>query len=292
MFARLLSAALLFTAAAPAQAPAADARMGWALQCKDWDKWDKPAPPFRVYGDTWYVGTCGIAAILVTGEDGDILIDGRPANAGDLVAANIRKLGFKLSDVKILLHTHEHSDHAGGLARLKQLTGAPLYASPHAATALEKGASNPQDPQFASHNTFPAVTVDKLLRGDAFVTLGDLTLKALATPGHTPGALTWQWRSCESDVCKTIVYADSLTPVSSESYRFSDHPAYLAAFRASLTKRAALRGDILLSPHPSASGMRDRLLKRDLTDPGACKAYSAGLRLRLDERLAKEADGG
>lgn len=116
--------------------------------------------------------------------------------------------------------------------------------------------------------------------------------RIFATPGHTPGALTWQWQSCEQrERCRTIVYSDSLSPVSRDDYRFSDHPAYLAAFRASLAKVAALDCDILLSPHPSASGMRERLLKGDFNDPDACKDYAAGIGKRLDERLAKEASG-
>ena len=80
-------------------------------------------------------------------------------------------------------------------------------------------------------------------------------LTAVATPGHTPGALTWHWGSCDGGVCRQIVYADSLTPVSRDNYRFSDHPAYLAAYRASIAKVAALDCDILLTPHPSASNM-------------------------------------
>jgi metallo-beta-lactamase class B len=220
-----------------------------------------------------------------------VLIDGGPPGAGDLIAENIRKLGFPLSDVKILLHTHEHHDHAGGLARLKQLTGAKLYAPPFAAKALAQGGPNPEDPQFELHNALPPVATDKVLPGNPLVTRGDLTLHGFATPGHTPGALSWQWRSCEGDVCKTIVYADSMTPVSGDTYRFSDHPAYLAQFRASLDKVAGLECDILLAPHPSASGMRDKLLAGSLAGPPLCKDYAAGLREKLDERVAKEAAG-
>ena len=266
-------------------------RSAWANACKDWDEWTKPGPPFRVFGNTYYVGTCGISSILIVGGKGDILIDGGPPGAGDPIAANIQKLGFSLSDVKILLHTHEHHDHAGGLARLKQLTGAKLYASPFAARALAQGGPNPEDPQFELHNALPPVATDKVLAGDPVVTRGDLTLHGVATPGHTPGALSWQWRSCEGAVCKTIVYADSLTPVSGDTYRFGDHPAYLAQFRGSLDKVAALDCDILLAPHPSAAGMRDKLLTGDLARAPRCKEYAGGLRQKLDERIAKEAAG-
>jgi metallo-beta-lactamase class B len=291
----MLCAALLLsaTAAAPAPPPpAADAQAQWTQECKDWDDWDKPGPPFRIWGNAYYVGTCGITAILITGDAGDILIDGGPANAGDLIAANIRKLGFRLSDVRVLLHSHEHSDHVGGLARLKQLTGARLYASPDGASALSRGTPNPADPQYSDHQTLPAVRVDKVLEGSTpTVTLGSLTLKGFATPGHTPGAMTWQWQSCDGDDCKTIVYADSLTPVSSDSYKFTEHSDVVAKFNTSLVRVASLKCDILLSPHPSASGMRDRLVRGSLLGTSACLEYANGLKQKLDARLAKELDG-
>jgi metallo-beta-lactamase class B len=124
------------------------------------------------------------------------------------------------------------------------------------------------------------------------VRLGDNVLIAAATPGHTPGALTWHWGSCQGGVCRQIVYADSLTPVSRDNYRFSDRPAYVAAFRQSLAKVAALDCDILLSPHPAASKMIDRMVGRlPLENRNACKDYAADLSKQLDERLAKEAAG-
>ncbi|HEU4650895.1 MAG TPA: MBL fold metallo-hydrolase, partial [Croceibacterium sp.] len=154
----LLAAACSGVSAQPT-APA-DNGSQWAERCKDWDDWDKPAPPFRIWGNTYYVGTCGISAILVTGTDGHVLIDGGPANAAPLIAANIEALGFKLSDVKILLHSHEHHDHVGGLAELQRLTGARLLASPAAAAALASGAPTAEDPQVGEHATFPAARVD------------------------------------------------------------------------------------------------------------------------------------
>ena len=122
------------------------------------------------------------------------------------------------------------------------------------------------------------------------VRLGNLMLTAMTTPGHTPGALSWRWVSCDGGVCRTIVYADSLSPVSSPRYRFSDHPAYLAAYRASIAKIAASPCEILLTPHPSASQMPERLAHgRPLFDADACKTYAAALTKQLDERIAKEA---
>jgi metallo-beta-lactamase class B len=119
--------------------------------------------------------------------------------------------------------------------------------------------------------------------------VGNTILIAIATPGHTPGALSWHWGSCQGGVCRQIVYADSLSPVSGPKYRFSDHPAYLAAYRASIAKVGALDCDILLTPHPSASGMVDRLGRAQIENPNACRDYAASLTKQLDDRLAKEA---
>ena len=137
---------------------------------------------------------------------------------------------------------------------------------------------------------FPPASVGRVIGDNGEVRLGNLMLTALATPGHTPGALSWRWVSCDGGVCRTIVYADSLTPVSRDDYRFSDHPSYLAAYRASIAKIAASPCEIVLTPHPSASGMRDRLaLGKPLLDADGCKAYAASVTKQLDERLAKEA---
>jgi len=271
-------------------APIQETGPAFAAACRDWDDWDKPAPPVGIFGNTYLVGTCGISAILITGSAGDILIDGGTEADADLIAANIRGLGFRLSDVKILLNSHEHTDHVGGIARLQQLTGAQLYASPAAARTFATGAAGAGDPQAGMQKPFPAARVDHVIVEGEEVRLGDLVLVPVATPGHTAGALTWHWGSCRGGLCRQIVYADSLTPVSRDNYRFSDHPEYLAAYRASIAKVAALDCDILLTPHPSASDLIKRLAgKVPLENPDACRDYAAGITKQLDERLAKEA---
>jgi metallo-beta-lactamase class B len=296
MFARKLAAlaalALCTPACASQPAPAAPDRAGqaaWAARCNDDDEWDKPGPPFHVFGNTWYVGTCAISSILVDSPEGAIVIDGGPIGGGKLIADNAKILGFELPHIKVLLHTHEHNDHAGGLAELQRLTGATLLASPAASPVLASGEPSKEDPQFDYHATFPAAKVGGTIADGEIVRSGEVALTALATPGHTAGALSWTWKSCEGDVCKTIVYADSLSPVSSDNYRFSDHPEYLAAFRGSIAKIAALDCDILLTPHPSASGMREKLMAGDLAGAPTCAAYASGLTKKLDDRLAKEA---
>ena len=272
------------------RAPIETAGPLFAYQCKDWDDYDKPAPPVRIFGNTYLVGTCGISSILITDPAGDILIDGGTEQDADLIAANVRSLGFQLSDIKYLLLSHEHYDHAGGLSKLQRMSGAQLIASPGEARVLDSGVAGAGDPQQGTSPAFPAVHVDRIIGDGEQVRVGNVVLAAAATPGHTPGALTWHWGSCQGGICRQIVYADSLTPVSGKDYRFSDHPEYLAAYRASIARVAALSCDILLTPHPSASDMVKRLGGQvPLENDNACRDYAAGLTKQLDERLAKEA---
>lgn len=272
------------------RAPIESAGPRWAAECGDSDDWNKPAPPVRIHANTYLVGTCGISSVLIVGTDGDVLIDGGTEQGADLIADNIRALGFRLQDVKFILNSHEHFDHVGGIARLQRLTGATVVTSAPAARVLRSGVASADDPQAGMSKPFPAVDVGRIVKDGDEVLLGNVMLTAMATPGHTPGALSWRWVSCDGGVCRTIVYADSLTPVSRDDYRFSDHPAYLAAYRASIAKIAASPCDILLTPHPSASHTRERLaLGKPLLDTDACKNYAAALTKQLDDRLAKEA---
>lgn len=265
--------------------PASD----WVARCTDWDDWDKAGPPYRIYGNSYYVGTCGISAILLTGDKGHILIDGATEAGADVIANNIRSLGFSLSDIKLLLQSHEHFDHVAGLARLQQLSGAQLLSSAAAAPVLASGVVSSADPQAGMHKPFPATRVDGLVTAGNVVKLGELSLVPIATPGHTPGALSWQWTSCEADNCQVLVYADSLSPVSSDSYRFSEHLSYLNAYRAGLKTLATLDCQILLTPHPSASNMRTRLQSSaGLADPQGCVIYAESVNQRLEQRLTKE----
>ena len=284
-----LLAALLGSGSAAAQEGAAPPASQWTAACEEWDDWDKPGPPFRIHGDTYYVGTCGIAAILVTSPDGHVLIDSGTEAGAEIVLANVERLGFDPHGIAVLLTSHEHFDHVGGAAQIQQRTGADLYASAPAATVLASGKASADDPQAGMHDPMAPARVSRVVAPGETLEVGPLRLTMIATPGHTPGASSWQWRACEEKDCRTIVYADSLSPVSADDYRFSDHAAYLAAFRAGLGDLAALDCDILLTPHPSASQMRDRLVGGDLTDPNACRAYAASIDARLDERLATEA---
>lgn len=258
-----------------------------AAACQGKDGWDDPAPPARLHGSTYYVGTCGITAVLVTSEQGHILIDGGTAAGAGLVAANVRQLGLDLRDIRWILSTHEHFDHAGGIAELRRLTGAKVAALAPAAAALRSGKPAADDPQLGGLAGIAPVAVDRILRDGDAVKLGPLTLVAQATPGHAPGSTSWLWRSCDVDGCQAIAYVDSVSAISDERYRYADHPAYVAAFRRSLDKIAGFPCDILITPHPSASGLFDRL-SDGLVSPDACRSYADRGRAGLAERLAQE----
>ncbi len=260
----------------------------WTDACEKWDNWNKPAPPFRVHGNSYHVGTCGISAILVTGDDGHVLIDAGTKVGARHVAENVAALGFDMQDVRLLLSSHEHHDHIGGLAELQRRSGAQVVSSQAAAPVLESGEAAPSDPQFGMNEAFEAVPVARIVADGEALRLGELSFTAIATPGHTSGALSWQWESCEASMCETIVYADSLSPVSRDDYRFSDHPERLAAYRTGLDSLAAVDCTLLLTPHPSASGMRDRLERGKLTTDFPCVQYADSIRARLDKRLAEE----
>jgi metallo-beta-lactamase class B len=274
------------------RAPIQTAGPRWALACKDSDDWNKAAPPVRIHANTYMVGTCGISSILITGTDGHVLIDGGTEEGADLIAANIRRLGFRAEDVRFILHSHEHFDHVGGIAKLQRMSGAALVASAAAAKVFATGAAGADDPQAGMHKPFAPANVGRVVRDGEEVRLGNIMLTAMATPGHTAGALSWRWVSCDGGVCRTIVYADSLSPISRDDYRFSEHPQYLAAYRAAIAKIAASPCEILVTPHPSASGMKERFaLGEPLLDTNACKTFAAERTKALDDRLAKEAAG-
>jgi metallo-beta-lactamase class B len=286
----MLALAAALIAAAPALAQASDGDPArFVTQCEGKEGWSDPAPPARIFANVYQVGTCGIVALLITSDRGHILIDGATDEAAEGIARNIAALGFRPRDVKVILNGHEHLDHAGGFARLKALTGARLLARAPARAALESGRASADDPQYGMSPAFPGAKVDGPTVDRQVVRVGPLALTAHATPGHTPGSTSWSWRSCSGGVCRDMVYGDSVSALSNARYRFSDRPAYVAAFRAGLARIASLKCDILITPHPSASNLFDRLAgKAALVDPGACAAYAKAAGERLDARLAKE----
>jgi metallo-beta-lactamase class B len=264
------------------------------------DDWNVPQEPFRVFGNTYYVGTAGLTAILITSDGGHILIDGALPQSAPLVEANIRALGFQPRDIRLILNSHEHFDHAGGLATLQRATGARIAASPAAARALRQGHPTAEDPQYQTglKSPFPSVTRAQTIADRTTLRVGPLAVTAHFTPGHTPGATTWSWRSCDHSRCADIVYADSLTPVSDDGFRFTGdekRPSLVEVFRRSIRRVEELPCDVLLAPHPGfirLASKLERLKERPDVNPfvekNACRIFAAAATKRLEQRVATE----
>jgi len=268
-----------------------------ATVCDGCAEWNEPQRPFRVYGNTWYVGTRGLSAILVTSPEGHVLLDGGLPESAPLIAASIRALGFRLEDVRILLNSHAHFDHAGGLAALQKATGAEVVLHPWSAAVLRMGTSLPDDPQHGLYLPFPGVRANREVGDGEVVRLGSLAFTAHYTGGHTPGGTSWSWRSCDTGRCWDMVYADSQTPISEDGFRFTNstrYPTGIADFERGQALLARMPCDVLLTPHPGFSTVFERLAKREAGDadafvgPTVCRGYAEWAKQRLAERLAKE----
>jgi len=287
----VLSALACASCVAPRGVGSPPPRTDLVRACGERDGWSDPAPPAHVAANVWYVGTCGITVLLVTSPAGHVLIDGATAEAAPSILANIRAAGFDPRDVRWIAMTHEHNDHVGGLAALKAATGAKLAAGAVAARALAAGQVSSEDPQHAIHAAFPPVAVDRLLADGETLPLGPLRLTMRLNPVHSPGSASWTWSSRGADgKAQAFTYADSLTTISADDYRFTGHPARVAAIRAGLDKVPVSPCGILMTPHPGASDMFERLAGRaPLIDDAACRAYVDRARDRFAQRLAKEA---
>ena len=265
------------------------------IPCSGCAEWNKAQAPFRIFGNTYYVGTHGLSSVLITSPGGHILIDGDLPESVPLIADNIRSLGFQLRDVKLIVNSHVHFDHAGGIAELQRRTGARVVASNWSARVLEKGAVARDDPQFGLIRATAAVkNVSRLSDGEVFH-VGDVALAAHLTPGHTPGGTSWTWKSCDGSECRDLVYADSVNPVSAAGFRFSDHPKIIEDFGKSFAFFENVPCDVLITAHPDASDLWERLAQRakgvkpdPMVNSAACRELASGGREKLRERLASE----
>lgn len=261
--------------------------------CPSCAAWNVPHRPIHLYGSTYYVGTEGLGSILVASPDGHVLIDGGLPDSAPLILRNIQALGFRLSDVKIILNSHAHFDHSGGIAALQQATGARVLVSESSARVLTRGESGRNDPQHAVALAMPPVASVEVVRAGDVVKLGTLALTMHPTGGHTPGGTTWSWRACEAERCLDFVYADSQTPISQDGFRFSDsrdYPTAVADFQRGHALLERIPCDVLVTPHPGASAFWDRIktAPEGLIDGEACKRYAAVARAQLKSRLDRE----
>ena len=168
-------------------------------------EWNQPQKPFKVFGNTYWIGTRGLGSVLITSDRGHVLIDGALPESVPQIRDHIRELGFKLEDVRLLLNSHVHYDHAGGLGELQRLTGARVAASAPAAKVFASGTSGPDDPQYGILPPIERLKVAEVIREGQVLKVGSLIVVAHLTPGHTPGGTSWSWRSCEGARCLDVV---------------------------------------------------------------------------------------
>jgi len=267
--------------------------------CANCAEENKAQSPFLIFGNTYYVGTHGLSSVMITSPAGHVLIDGDLPESASQIVKNIKSLGFRIEDVKLIVNSHVHFDHAGGIAELQRRSGARIVASPWSAEVLRRGGVGRGDPQKGTITGIaPVKNLSRLHDSESFQ-VGDITLTAHLTAGHTPGGTSWTWKSCEGSTCRELVYADSLNPISAPGFKFTnnrDYPQALDDFEKSFKFFETTPCDILITAHPEFSGMlehqaaRERGVKPDpMVDSTACRRYAESGRAKLSGRLATEA---
>lgn len=281
-----LTMMMWLASAASAPAAAADDPLTRPIATERAAEWLKPVAPERIYANSYLVGFGGLSVALIDTGAGLILVDGALPQAAPMILANVRTLGFNPKDIKYILSTEPHWDHAGGLAALARDTGATVVASMRGALALRTGRMAADDPQHAYGGTFPPVTKLRVVRDGQVLKLGNVRITAHATPGHTMGSMSWGWKACEpAGQCKAIVFASSLNPVAADGYRYTSSAGapFLAGFEKSYRTMDMVACDMLIAAHPDNAGSG-----RYNAQPGACRAYADRSRGLLADRLADE----
>jgi metallo-beta-lactamase class B len=268
-----------------------------ATPCRQCKEWNRPQAPFQIFGNSYYVGTRGLSSILITSEAGHVLIDGALPESAQQIVANIRSLGFRIEDVKIILNSHVHFDHAGGIAELQRLSGGRVMAGAWSAVVMKKGGVGKGDPQFGAVAPIaPVKNVHELRVGEG-IRVGGIEITPHLTPGHTPGGTSWTWKSCEGKTCHDMVYADSVNPVSAGGFQFTDshtYPTALEDFRRTFAFLETVPCDVLITTHPEVSGLWERVEARKretpeaIVDTGACRQLAEEGHKQLRYRLAQE----
>ena len=254
---------------------------------------NQPVAPLRIVGDLYYVGASDVASYLLVTPQGMILMDGGFAETVPQIEKNIATLGFKLTDVKILLNGHAHPDHAGGLAQLKRDSGAKFYAMDREVAPLEhegRGTFYRGD-----RKLFESIPVDRVLHDGDTVSLGGVTLTAHLTAGHTPGCTTWSLHLVDHGRPHDVVVLCQLTlPGEPTLVGDPDYPDIPTDFTRTFALLKALPCDVFLSEHGSAfdlAGKIRRLQAGDadpFVDPEGYKRYLAQAEQDFETELARE----
>jgi uncharacterized membrane protein YfcA len=262
-----------------------------SFDCYDCEEWNQPQTPFHIFGNTYYVGVAGLSVILIDAGTELLLVDGGLPQSAALVVDNIRKLGFDPREISMIAVSHAHFDHVGGINALQKLSGAKVLSSEEGVRALRAGDVMQDDPLHRNgyeNRSFPAVqNLEVVADGSVHVT-GNTQIVGIATPGHTPGGMSWTWSACEEGRCLNIVYADSLSAVSADGYKFST--GFGKALKSSAARIAALDCDILLVTHPFLFQMQEKLAlgRESFVDDKACETYGQTFLQKVQQRLASE----
>jgi metallo-beta-lactamase class B len=259
--------------------------------------WNQPVEPYRIVGNLYYVGATDITSFLIATPAGLILIDGGFAETVPIIRDSVKKLGFKMEDVKILLNSHAHFDHAGGLAEIKKQTGAKLATSAADAALLAHGGRG--DHLFGDKFPYEPVTADRILSDGDQVALGGTILTAHLTPGHTKGCTTWTMKATEGGKSYDVVFVCSTTVLPDVSLtNNAKYPNVAADFEQTFRTLRGLPCDIFLASHAGfyngldkAERLRKGANPNPFIDPAGYKAYLDHSEKAFRERLAAEKKG-
>lgn len=252
---------------------------------------EQPFPAHRVVGNVYYVGSDALATYLITTPEGHILINSGFEETVPLIQASVESLGFKMTDVKILLESHAHSDHVAGHARLQQITGAKVYVMRGDHSVIASGG---QGQYLYTDSRWTPCKVDRVLDDGEEVKLGGETLVAHSTPGHTLGCTTWAWQATDGGKKYNVVVIGS--PNVNPGYRLvrnKDYPQIASDFARTFAVLKKLPCDIFLGAHGEYYGMRakyDRLKKGDGNPFIDSKGYQAYVAEKEQVYLAKLAE--
>lgn len=248
--------------------------------------WLRPVAPVRISNNVWHIGTASLTVLLVKTRNGAVLIDGGMPQQAGLTLDNIKRLGMDVTDVRYILHSHAHTDHAGPLAAVRKATGATLVSNAESAVLLQRGGS--ADLHFGDDITFAPVHADRLVQDGESIELGDMTFTVHFTPGHTPGSMSWTWTDTRDGKPLRIAYVDSL---SAPGYALANNPRYprlVEAFRSSFATIRTLPCDLLITPHGEGSGWNYASAAAPHPTPMTCAAYADTAELKLDQQLAEQ----
>jgi metallo-beta-lactamase class B len=284
----LLALALLPAACAPQDDPIFDAFGADTPEAQAMVKsWFEPAEPFRIVGPVHFVGTQGLGVYLIHTGEGEILLSGAMGKSAELVESSIRKAGFRPEEIKLILTSHAHVDHVGTHARFKRISGARVAAMEQEVELLQSGGAT--DFHYAKRPAFQfePVKVDRVLHDGEVVTLGEVSLTAHLTPGHTRGCATWTTSVVENGTTYLVAFLDgtSINP----GYRLVKDPSYPGIaddYRRTFRVLESLQPDIWLPFHTDILDDFGGRYERAKTDGVAAWIDAEGYRNFIAERKA------